>query len=166
MSWEELFRTKEKTLSPRILRYIGNLALLHKSKEEARINQLQLRAQFAEEREDTEVGDPICSNHFDMSDDEDWKDEGSDASQSLALVQTALEASSDSFDEYVQEAMDANYENGYFDNSLAIPSSPSFVPHFEFHEHHHVSFFMTIDSKAIKTSLKAARKTHNVRPNT
>src|SRR5438045_5388613 len=101
-----------------------------------------------------------------MSDDDDWEDEGSDASRSLALLQSALEASSNSLDEYVQEAMDANYENGYFDNSLAIPSSPSSDPHFEFDEHHHVPFFMAVDPKAIKASLKAAHETHNVRANT
>ena len=40
MSWEEFFRSRGETLAPRILRYISNLALLHKSKEEARIDQL------------------------------------------------------------------------------------------------------------------------------
>ena len=162
-SWEEFFRTREQSLSFRILRYIGNLALLHKSKEEARINQLQLRAQFAEEGGDTEMRDDVFSGHFDMSDDEDWQDKGSDVSRSLALVQSALEASSDSLDEYVQEAMDANWENGYFDDSM--PLSPSSDLDFEFDEHPHTSFFTTVDPKAVRTSLKIARESHDVRVN-
>ena len=163
LSWEEFFRSREQSIPPRILRYIGNLALLHKSKEEARVDQLQLRAQFAEEGEDTERGDHMFSGHFDMSDDEDWQDEASNASRSLAVVQSALEASSNSLDEYVQEAMDANCENGYFDNSM--PSSPSPDPHFEFGEHRHVPFFTATDLKAMKTSLKTAREKTDVRAN-
>jgi hypothetical protein len=77
-----------------------------------------------------------------------------------------LEASSNSLDEYVQEAVDANHENGYFDNSLTMPSSPSSNPHFEFDEYHHIPFFMAVDPKAINASLNAARETHDVRTNT
>ena len=165
ISWEEFFRMREETLPPRILRYIGNLALLHKSKEEARIDQLQLRAQFAEEGQDTKAGERVSGGNFDMSDDEDWQAVGSNASRSLALVQSALEASSNSLDEYVQEAMSANCENGYFDNpTLSFPPSD---PHFGFDDHagDHVSFFTAVDTKAMKISLKAALESHDVRVN-
>jgi hypothetical protein len=157
MSWEEFFRTKEEKCPARISRHIGNLALLHKSKEEARIDQLQLRAQFAED------GERVSGGDFDISDDEDWQGTESNASRSLALVQSALEASSNLVDEYVQEAMSANCENGYFDDPT--PSSPSSDPHFGFDEHDHVSFFTAVDPKAISTSLKAAREMHDVRVN-
>ena len=82
----------------------------------------------------------------------------SNASRSLALVQSVLEASSNSLDEYLQEAMSANYENGYFDNPA--PSSASSDSHFQFDEHDHVSFFRAVDLKAVKTSLKAAHERH------
>ena len=59
--------------------------------------------------------------------------------------------------------MDANCENGYFDNS--VPSSPSSDPHFEFDEHPYVSFFTAVDPKAVKMSLKAAREKEDVRAN-
>lgn len=98
-----------------------------------------------------------------MSDDEDWQGAGSDAIRSLGLVQSALEASSNLVDEYVQEAMSANCENGYLNTST--PSSPPSDPHFEFDEHDHVSFFTAVDSKAMSTSLKAARESHDVRVN-
>ena len=59
--------------------------------------------------------------------------------------------------------MDANCENGYFNNSM--PSSPSSDPHFEFDEHPYVSFFTAVDPKAVKMSLKAAREKEDVRAN-
>ena len=86
-----------------------------------------------------------------MSDYEDWQGAGSNASRSLALVQSALEVSSNLVDEYVQEAMSANCENGYFD--YPTPSSPPSDPHFGFDEHDHVSFFTAVDPKAMSTSL-------------
>ena len=161
MSWEEFFRTKEETLPPRISRHISNLALLHKSKEEARIDQLQLRAQFAEDGEENEAGERVSAGDFDISDDEDWQGTGSNASRSLALVQSALEASSNLVDEYVQEAMSANCENGYFDSPTPSSPPPS-NPHFGFDEHDHISLFTAVDTKAISTDLKAARERHEV----
>jgi len=98
-----------------------------------------------------------------MSDYEDWQGAGSNASRSLALVQSALEASSNLVDEYVQEAMSANCENGYFD--ISTPSLPPSDPHFVFDEHDHVSFFTAVDAKAMSTSRKAACETHDVRVN-
>ena len=109
------------------------------------------------------MGDHVSSGHFNISDDEDWQDAGSDASWTLALVQSALDASSNSLDEYVQEAMDANCENGYFDNLM--PSSPISDLHFGFDEHHHVSLFTTVDLKAMNMSLKAACERHDLRAN-
>ena len=76
MSWEEFFQTKEETLPLRILWHISNLMLLHKSKEEARIDQLQLQAQFAEDGQDTEAGERVSGGDLDMSDDEDWQGVG------------------------------------------------------------------------------------------
>src|SRR5579859_7527370 len=48
-SWEDFFSAKKSLLSPRVLRHIDNLSLLHKSKEEAQIDQLRLLAQYGEE---------------------------------------------------------------------------------------------------------------------
>jgi hypothetical protein len=101
-----------------------------------RRDQLQLRAKFAEDEQDTEAGERVPGGDFDMSDDEDWQGSGSNASRSLVLVQSALEASSNLVDEYVQEAMSANGESGYFDTQTL--SSPPSDPHFAFDEHDHV----------------------------
>src|SRR5271167_824861 len=47
-SWQQFVETNQETLSPCIQCMIYNLTLLHKSKEETRIHQMQLRAQEEE----------------------------------------------------------------------------------------------------------------------
>src|SRR5579859_1434141 len=62
--------------------------------------------------------------------DDDQEEMDNDMTKSLALVQSSLEGSLESLDEYVREAMDANFDNGYFQDSIAVPSSPD-VPNFD-----------------------------------
>jgi len=44
-SWTQFVENNEHRLCPHLLRFISNLSLLHKSKEDTHIHQLQLRAQ-------------------------------------------------------------------------------------------------------------------------
>src|SRR5438045_4801406 len=66
-SWEQFVEANQETLSPRIQCMIYNLTLLHKSKEETRIHQMQLRAQ-EEEASDVD-GDDFDGSSTVASDD-------------------------------------------------------------------------------------------------
>ena len=111
---------EKEFLSPRLLRHIDNLALLHKSREEAEIDRLQLLAQYGQDAENGN-GDRMFGEPLEMADGEDWEKERTEMTRSLALVQSSLEASLDSLDDYVREAMDTNFMNGYFEDSLRSP---------------------------------------------
>src|SRR5579859_7795450 len=90
-SWEEFFSVKKSLLSPRILRHIDNLSLLHKSKEEAQIDQLQLLAQYGEDERATN-GDQPFDEYFEMLGvDDDQEEMDSDIARSIAFVQSSLE---------------------------------------------------------------------------
>ena len=153
-SWEKFFSVKKEVLSPRLLRHIDNLALLHKSKVEAQIDQLQLFAQYAQEAENGN-GDRMFGEPLERADDENWEEERNQMTRSLALVQSSLEASLDSLDDYVREAMEANFMNGYFEDSLGSPVSPSDTMGFDFHEQTgSPSIFEVVDTKVIRKLLK------------
>src|SRR5579859_1872006 len=153
-SWENSFSVKKEFLSPRLLRHIDNLALLHKSREEAEIDRLQLLAQYGQDAENGN-GDRMFGEPLEMADDEDWEEERSEMTRSLALVQSSLEASLDSLDDYVREAMEANFMNGYFEDSLGSPVSPSDTTGFDSHKptggH---TIFEVADTKVIKKLMK------------
>ena len=152
-SWEDFFSAKKSIVSPCILRHIDNLSLLHKSKEEARIDQLQLLAQYGEEGQMTNRDQPF-DEYFEMLGGNDNQEEmDDDMTRSLALVQSSLEGSLESLDDYVREAMDANVDNGYFQDSIASPSSSN-VPNFECLEPTNGVPFDVVDTKAIRKLLK------------
>ena len=69
VSWRDFFESQ--TLPPRHLRYVENIALLHKSQEEARINRLQMRAQESHIFEDDEYED--LDRYDDDIDGGDWE---------------------------------------------------------------------------------------------
>lgn len=153
-SWEEFFSVKKEFVSPRLLRHIDNLALLHKSKVEAQIDRLQLLAQDGHEAENGN-GDRMFGEPLEMTGDENWEEERNEMTKSLALVQSSLEASLDSLDDYVREAMEANFMNGYFEDSLGSPVSPSRTTGFDFHEPTGGPIiFEVVDPKVIKKLLK------------
>jgi hypothetical protein len=77
--------------------------------------------------------------------------------RSLALVQSSLEGSLESLDDYVREAMAANFENGYFDNSLGSSLADSETPSFDFHEPSHDPIFEAVDAKVVRKLLKDAK---------
>src|SRR5579859_4348910 len=97
---------------------MDNLSLLHKSKEETRIDQLQRFTQYGEEGQMMNRDQPF-DNYFEMlSSDDDQEEMDNNMTRSLALVQRSLEGSLESLDDYVREAMDANFDNGYFQDSI------------------------------------------------
>lgn len=167
-SWERFFSSKKSYLSPRVLRYIDNLALLHKSKEEAHIDQLRLHAQYGNDEDDND-GDAYTSHaHFDtLSDDDednDWDFAANNTTRSLAVVQSALEGALDSADIYVREAMDANCVNGYFDNTRESPAPSIDVPSFQIYEQSSdVPIFMPVDTKVLAKWLKNAEMREEIR---
>src|SRR5207248_2713886 len=91
---------------------------------------------------------------FEMADDEDWEEERNEMTRSLAVVQSSLEGSLDSLDEYVQEAMDANFMNGYFEDSLGSPLPPSDSTGFDSHKPFSSPIFKVVDTKVIRKLLK------------
>jgi hypothetical protein len=154
-SWEVFFAGKRDSLSPRLLRNIDNLALLHKSKEEAHIDQLQLLAQYGKEG-DMMVGDGGFDTHFELLGGDDDPEMDTDMTRSLALVQSSLEGSLESLDDYVREAMDANFENGYFQESLDVPSSPD-APNFDSSPPSDGIRFEVVDPGAVRSLLRKAQ---------
>jgi hypothetical protein len=151
-SWEDFFLAQKNLLSHRILRYIDNLSLLHKSKEEAHIDQLQLLAQYGEEKR-LKNGDQAFDEYIDMLGGNDDYEMENVITRSIALVQSSLEGSLESLDEYVQEAMVANFDSGYFQDSLAIPSTPV-IPSFTCLAPFDGVPFEAVDTKAIRKLLK------------
>ena len=116
MSWKEFFHSQN--LSPRHLRYIENIKLLHKSQEEARINRLQMKAQESHVFGDNEYEDIDGDDEIDYDDNQD----GIHTSHDTMIEDTFLH-SSDTSDPYVVEAIDATLDYGYFDaTSTAFPS--------------------------------------------
>jgi hypothetical protein len=61
---------------------------------------------------------------------DNWEFEGNNATRDLAMVQSALETSLNSLENYVQ-AMEANFANGYFDSISESPPSPTDKSSFE-----------------------------------
>jgi len=118
MTWRDFF--EGQNLSPRHLRFIENIALLHKSQEEAKINRLQMKAQESHVFEDDE--------YEDLDEDEDEMHEGDwvDTPQQ-GTIEEAFLHSSETTDPYVNEAVDASLDYGYFelpaDASMAPPDS-------------------------------------------
>jgi hypothetical protein len=161
-SWEQLFSMKKPDLSRRILRYIDNLTLLHKSKEEARIDQMRQQAQYGhteDNADDDENSDPLCPYFHDDDDearDHEWFFDSNNTTWALAAAQSALEGSSDSVDEYVQEAMSANFANGYFNTTPESPSAFPAQPAFRISDEQNDPIFTPGDINALRKLLKKA----------
>jgi PIF1-like helicase/Helitron helicase-like domain at N-terminus len=156
-SWEEFFSCHQPALLPRLLRYIDNLALLHKSKAEAQIDQLRLHALQGEE----ENADPF-SAHLDMmgadldEDDDNFDFGGNESTISLAVVQSALEGTLQSQDGDVREAMDANFANSYFETTPESTSLSRHIPSFGMQDESDGPSFTAIDTKTLGKLLKEA----------
>jgi len=114
-SWEDHFHLQSPHLSPRIHRYISNMDLLHKSKEESQFDQMQRQAHQAL----FQNFDPM---HDSDNDDEQYENDPSDESVLLPLPETVADAvtlSLRSTDFYTHEAIDATYESRFFNAQMS-----------------------------------------------
>jgi hypothetical protein len=66
---------------------------------------------------DEDGNQPCIPFDIDLGSDDDdiWDLEGNHSTATLAVVQSALEGSLESTDLYIDEAMEANFANGYFE---------------------------------------------------
>jgi len=153
-SWEDFFLVQEPHLTPVLQQYIDNLATLHKSKEEVEIDQMQLRAQCGEDRDSNRDN---MDGFFCADRQEDWEDDGTDMTRSLALVQSSLEGSLNSLDKYIREAMDANQTNGYFERPVESVSSDFRETSFNSYEPSDGPVFEVVDPKLVAKLLRDVR---------
>jgi len=110
-------------------------------------------AQYGEEEQATSSYQPF-DEYFEMLGlDDDLEEMDNDMTRFLALVQSSLESSLESLDDYVREAMDANFDNGYFHDTIAVPSSPD-VPNFDALTLSPGVPFDIVDPKAIRKLLR------------
>ena len=118
-SWEQFVEANQEILSPRIRRMIYNLTLLHKSKEETRIHQMQLRAQ-EEEASDVDGDDfddsSTIANDDSFDDlDDDLSDHDDDFSAEIEeAINNPIELG---LDFYSREGLDAYRDNGYLNTA-------------------------------------------------
>jgi len=126
-SWEQFVEANQDTLSPRIRRMIYNLTLLHKSKEETRIHQMQLRAQEEEASDDDVDGDDFDDSSTVASGDsfDDLHDDLSvHADDFSAEVEEAINNPIElGLDFYAREGLDACRDNGYLSTASSSPAS-------------------------------------------
>ena len=116
VSWEDTFYERLPTLSSRIRRYIDNLDLVHKSKEESQIDRLQQRAQQNDDDYDeysADVNSEFYDSDFDDLDDDEEYSPNTERIVAL-LKETGPEL-------YVHEAMDASWDNHYFHSASDGP---------------------------------------------
>jgi hypothetical protein len=126
VSWEDHFQAQLPGLSPRIRRYIFNIDLLHKSKEESCFDQMQREARYGGTSMDD--FDPMQN-----SEDEDEGDNSDEGFVPLPLAETiedALMLSLGSVDFYAHEAIDAGHQSGFFDAQMSaiIPDNFPILP--------------------------------------
>ena len=122
-SWEAHFQAQSPLLSSRICRYIFNVDLLHRSKEESEFDRMQRDA-----RQGPSLGlDPMLDLHdseYEYQDEDD-----SVLSPLITTVKDSLELGDDSMDFYTHEAIDACHDSGFFDAPMPdiIPDSFPFL---------------------------------------
>jgi Tfp pilus assembly pilus retraction ATPase PilT len=137
---------------------------VHKSKEEAHIDQLRLHALQGE----GENSDPF-STHLDImgvdNNDNDDNNFNTDENNTilLAVVQSALESSLQSQDRYVREAMEANFANGYFETAPLFDLSRPDIPSFRMDGDSNGHEFTAIDTKVLGNLVKEAEKNEETR---
>src|SRR5579859_6533532 len=131
VSWEDLFHERLPTLPSRIRRYIDNLDLLHKSKEESRIDRLQQRAQQNDSdyyNYDDEYSADV--NHESYDSDFDDLDDDEEYSPNVERIVALLKETAPEL--YIHEGIDASWDNNYFhtdsDAPVTTPASSTLPP--------------------------------------
>jgi hypothetical protein len=105
ISWKEFFHCNSPTLTPRLQRHIANIDLLHKTKEETRLDRLQRRAQEAGPIYADDVADRMDIDITSTT----WNDD-----PYLSVIDQAIEFLTElDSDYYVHEGVDASDINGY-----------------------------------------------------
>src|SRR5437667_2136343 len=89
-SWQQFVQANQENLSPHIRRIIYNLTLLHKSKEETLIHQMQLRAQEESSDDDFDDSSTVASHDFIYLDSDLGDDENFSASTHFVLTTSLL----------------------------------------------------------------------------
>lgn len=117
-SWEEFYVTNIDTIAARHLHHVANLDLLHRSKEESRIDVLQQKARSDEMVLSGWEGDEMLSSYEDgpIGDPYDEIGPNEDVNDIIDGIMSSL--SQQNNDWYVQEAVDANLDSSY----LSTPS--------------------------------------------
>jgi len=129
-SWEEFYEANMPRISPRLLYHIDNLDLLHKSKEESRIDALQQKARSDEKITDDWKDDRML-NGSDDSETDDGSDREDDVNNDVdTIVEEIISSSSTGEgDWYVHEAVDANLDAGYLPSERPEATSTANVFH-------------------------------------
>src|SRR5436190_21539354 len=114
-SWQQFVQANQENLSPHIQRIIYNLTLLHKSKEETLIHQMQLQAQEESFDDDFDDSSTVASHDFidldvDLDDDENFS---ADVEQAIS---NPIEFN---LDFYSREGLDAFRDNRYLNTALS-----------------------------------------------
>ena len=128
-SWEDCFCTQLPFLSLRICRYIFNLDLLHRSKEESEFDRMQREARQIPYLGYESMLDPDDADGF--GDDDD--DHAPISLPLTEIVDDVLTLGVEAVDFYTHEAIDAGYESGFFNASMPdiIQNSFSFLSKFD-----------------------------------
>ena len=129
-SWQEFYEENAHKISTRLQHYINNLDLLHKSKEESRIDAMQQRAKSDEDvmenawYDDEDIEPSKHDYDFaDNGDDNDNPDHDSDVDENTIVqrIISHFEEGGDA-DWYVHEATDANMDAGYLSSQNDVGS--------------------------------------------
>ena len=112
LTWRESFHVQLPSLKPRIRRYVDNLHLLHKSKDEIHVHQL--------------INSQAMTTN-DRDDNDDTLSENSDIESILSFSSDHEHVPSDW---YVEDGIQATQLTGFFDHSYPPPLlQPSTVPY-------------------------------------
>ena len=130
MTWEEYFHHCAVGMSARLHRYIDNLCLLHKSREESRLDRLQRPSS-------TEIPPFMrADSDDDDSEDEDANDESNDfmtiphSEEDFIAQVMAIRHAENSMDFYTLEVINACYDHGYFKETPSDSSDDSTSPQY------------------------------------
>ena len=115
-SWEQFIEAHQNGLSFRLQRIIYNLTLLHKSKEETRIDLMQMRAQeqsLNSDGNDFDDSSSVASNDSVEFDDNNDDNDDDDIDFSADIEQVLSHPIEFDLDFYSSEGLDACRNNGY-----------------------------------------------------
>jgi len=120
LSWQQFFALHSRSLHPRILRYITNLDLLHKTTEETKIDWLQRQVQD-ESQDEIQNNCSAVEYMRDLDNDQQFMD---DAVLSSALREAILQSKEPSTDTYTADGVEAASQTYVYFNKDATTNLP------------------------------------------